>query len=66
MIILYPPKMLQVTLQRSKTDQIGKHVKVFIGRTDGLLCQVTAILHTWQPEDHTQGHFKIHIGPRSN
>ena len=38
------PKLLQVLLKRSKTDQTGKGVKVFIGRTGRLLCPVTAIL----------------------
>ena len=38
------PKLLQVILKRSKTDQTGKGVKVFIVRTNGLLCPVTVIL----------------------
>jgi len=38
------PKLLRVKLKRSKTDQLGRGAEVFIGRTDGLLCPVSAIL----------------------
>ena len=38
-----PPKLLKVHLKRSKTDQLGKGVDVFIGHTGGPLCPVEAI-----------------------
>ena len=39
------PQALQVHLKRSKTDQLGKGVDVFIGRTDCPLCPVQAVLN---------------------
>ena len=38
------PSTLQVHLKRSKTDQFGRGVNVFIGRTDCTLCPVQAVL----------------------
>ena len=38
------PRMLKVTLKRSKTDQLGKGVDVFIGKTDCPLCPIAAVL----------------------
>lgn len=37
------PKVLKVHLKKSKTDQLGKGVDVFIGRTGGPLCPVEAV-----------------------
>jgi len=38
------PPLLKVHLKRSKSDQLGKGVDVYIGKTSGSLCPVTAIL----------------------
>ena len=38
------PQLLKVSLKRSKTDQIGKGVDVFVGRTGGSLCPVSGVL----------------------
>lgn len=38
------PQMLQIYLKRSKTDQVGKGVHIYVGRTGGELCPVTATL----------------------
>ena len=38
------PSILKVHLKRSKSDQLGKGVDVFIGRTDGPLCPMAAVL----------------------
>lgn len=35
---------LRVHLKRSKTDQLGKVVDVYIGKTDGLLCSVMVVM----------------------
>ena len=39
-----PPSMLRVFLKRSKTDQFGQGVAVFMGTTSNALCPVSAIL----------------------
>ena len=36
--------MLQIYLKRSKTDQAGKGEHIYIGKTDGELCPVSATL----------------------
>lgn len=36
------PRVLKVHLKKSKTDQLGKGIDIFIGRTDELLCPVEA------------------------
>ena len=33
------PKVLKIHLKKSKCNQLGRGVDVFIGRTDGVLCQ---------------------------
>ena len=38
------PQTLRVHLKRSKTDQLGKNVDVFIGKTDCPLCPVAAVM----------------------
>ena len=38
------PTTLKVHLKRSKCDQLGKGVDIFIGHTDDSLCPVTAVL----------------------
>ena len=39
-----PPSWIRVFLKRSKTDQYGQGVAVYIGATGGELCPVTALL----------------------
>ena len=41
---LQSPKMLKIHLKRSKTDQYGNGVDIFVGRTDGPLCPVAGVL----------------------
>ena len=38
------PSMLRVHLKRSKYDQFGRGVDVFVGRTGNVLCPVAAVL----------------------
>ena len=38
------PQTLRVRLQRSKTDQLGKGVDVFVGKTGDSLCPVAGVL----------------------
>ena len=38
------PQSLRVHLKRSKTDQLGKGIDIYIGKTDDPLCPVTAIM----------------------
>ena len=38
------PQSLRVHLKWSKTDQLGKGIDAYIGKTDNLLCPVTAIM----------------------
>ena len=39
------PQTLKVHLKKSKTDQLGKGVDVYIGKTGCPLCPLTAIIH---------------------
>lgn len=39
-----PPSMVRVFLKRSKCDQFGRGVTVYVGKTDNSLCPVSAIL----------------------
>ena len=39
------PSLVKVHLKRSKTDQFGKGVDVFVGRTESTICPVAAIVH---------------------
>ena len=41
---VHNPQSLRVHLKRSKTDQLCKSVDVYIGKTDGLLCPVMAVM----------------------
>ena len=38
------PQSLKVHLKQSKTDQLGKGVDVYIGKTDDLLCPVMVVM----------------------
>ena len=53
------PTLLKVHLKRSKCNQLGKGVDVFIGRTDDLLCPVTAVLAYMAIKAATDGPFFI-------
>lgn len=39
-----PPSMVQVFLKRSKCDQFGRGVTVYVGKTDNSLCPLSTIL----------------------
>ena len=39
------PHTLKVHLKVSKTDQLGRGVDVYVGKTDCPLCPVTAVMH---------------------
>ena len=54
------PTLLKVHQKRSKCDQLGKGVDVFIGRTDDLLCPVAAVLAYMANRGATDGPFFIH------
>ena len=51
------PQTLQVHLKISKTDQLGKEVDVFIGKTDCPLCPVQAVLNFIAIQGVDQGPF---------
>ena len=51
------PMMLKVHLKRSKSDQLGKGVDVFVGRTDTPLCPVSAVLSYIMVRGTTAGPF---------
>ena len=53
------PTLLKVHLKRSKCDQLGKGVDVFIGCTDDLLCPVAAVLAYMANRGATDGPFFI-------
>ena len=38
------PSCISVTLRRSKTDSVGRGVTIFLGKTDNILCPVSAVL----------------------
>ena len=38
------PKMLRIPLKQSKTDQLRRGVNIFVGKTDGPICPVAAVL----------------------
>ena len=40
----HPPSKIRVPLKRSKTDQFGRGVAVFLGATGDELCPVTAVV----------------------
>ena len=50
------PSMLQVRLKRSKTDQEGKGVDVFVGKTNNNLCPVAQHWLIWPLEE---GHMDL-------
>ena len=41
---LSEPSAIQIHLRRSKTDQYGQGVDIYLGRTEGDICPVTALL----------------------
>lgn len=51
------PTVLKVHLKRSKCDQLGKGIDVFIGRTDDSLCPVVAVLAYMAKRGPTPGPF---------
>ena len=51
------PQSLRVHLKRSKTDQLGKGVDVYVGKTDGPLCPVTAVMAYMALRGPTPGSF---------
>lgn len=51
------PSVLQVSLKRSKCDQFGQGVKVYIGRTGDMLCPVAAVLSFMASRGSGEGPF---------
>ena len=41
----HKPSVIAVKIKRSKTDQFGKGVTIYLGKTDRDLCPVSALLH---------------------
>ena len=37
------PSTLRIHLRQSKTDQLGRGVEIYVGKTEGVLCPVTAV-----------------------
>jgi len=50
------PQTLKVHLKKSKTDQLGKGVDVYIGKTGCLLCPLTASYTTYHCKAQAQDH----------
>ena len=51
------PTALQVSLKRSKCDQFGQGVKVYVGRTNGDICPVAAVLAYMAARGSLEGPF---------
>lgn len=51
------PKMVQISLKHSKTDQFGQGSKTYLGRIKNDLCPVAAILTYLALRGKMQGHF---------
>ena len=51
------PKMVQISLKHSKTDQFGQGSKTYLGRIKNDLCPVAAILTYLALRGKIQGHF---------
>jgi hypothetical protein len=51
------PKVLKVNLKHSKTDQLGKGVEVYVGRTKCVLCPVAAVVAYMVKRGATPGQF---------
>ena len=51
------PKVLKVRLKTSKCDQTGRGVDVYVGRTEGPLCPVAAVLNYMAIRGTAQGPF---------
>ena len=51
------PSVLKVHLKKSKTDQLGRGVDVYIGRTDSAICPVEAFLRYVSARGCAQGSF---------
>ena len=54
---VHNPQSLRVHLKCSKTNQLGKGVDVYIGKTDGPLCPVTAVMAYMAIRGPTPGSF---------
>ena len=57
----HPPYMVQVFLKRSKADQFGQSVVVFLGTTSNALCPVSAILAYVSRLDDNSGAFFLPV-----
>ena len=53
------PQLLKVHLKKSKSDQLGKGVDAYIGKTGGPLCPVTAIWQFVAPRKASSSGFKM-------
>ena len=53
------PQVLKVHLKRSKCDQSGREVDIYVGRTNDLLCPVVAILSYMAQRGSADGPFFI-------
>ena len=52
------PRLLRIKLKRSKTDQLGKGVEVYVGRTGCSLCPIAAVsAYMVSRRDIDRGHF---------
>lgn len=49
------PSVISIFLKRTKTDQVGKGVKVYIGRTNDDLCPITALMRYLRFRGSCQG-----------
>lgn len=53
------PQTLKVHLKTSKTDQLGRGVDLYIGKTDCPLCPLKAMLHYMAIQDRSVGPFFV-------
>ena len=59
------PRMVQVHLKKSKCDQFGKGSDIIMGRTDSLLCPVSAIIQYITVRGNQPGPFFIDSAKRT-
>ena len=54
------PTVLKIKLRKAKTDPFGKGVEIFMGKTDAVLCPVSAILRYMAVRPRQEGPLLVH------
>ena len=53
------PQTVKVSIKTSKTDQLGRRMDVYIGKTDCPFYPLTAVMHYMTIRDSTAGPFYV-------